>query len=249
MFTFNISFSYNWFDSYYILFYSIQKYISSLLFSLDTLGNSYLILCVFFLGLFTVFTPCLVSLLPLVFSYVNSKQNDGLNIYIFIIGIITSIVFFIISTNLLNFSFIVYKLPIFSYILLFIISLNLMEVLIFSEINPLFEKYLNNLVFQNSLFQSYLMGLIIGSSALPCNTSLLLILNFILQKTNSMFFTFLYLVFYFFGFSLPLLFISTIQLSDKNFFIFSFIWKFILPLTGSFIFIFSCFSLLKIIFI
>lgn len=236
----------NFFDSYYTVLYNAQRYIS---YSFFSLSNNYLIIFIFFLGTFTVLTPCLISIFPLALLYINSEGNNFFNIILFIMGMFTSFILLIISINFLGFSLFIYQLPLFSYIILIIISLNLMEILIFPNFDVFINRYFYKISFSNMLIQSYFMGFIISSSALPCNTSCLLVFSFMLQNTSSMLYIVLYLSIYFFGCLLPLLFIFRVKINHINVFILSYIWRLVFPLSGSFLFIFSLFSLLKILFI
>jgi len=239
----------DFFDIYYSVFYGTQKYFSSILLSLSMLSNNYLFIFIFFLGIFTVITPCLVSIFPLALSYITYKQNDKLNITVFIIGICTSIMVLILSANSLSFSFLVYKLPLLSYLILIMISLNLMKILNFPSFTKLLSKYFNYTNSNDSLLQSYLMGFVISSSSLPCNTSFILIFTFLLQNTNSAIYMLLYLIIYFMGCVVPLFLLFQLKFNYKVFFMLSYFWKIIFPISGSFLFIFSLFSLLKIVFI
>ncbi len=239
----------NFFDFYYILFYSTQKYLSNILFSLSNENSVYSLVIVFLLGILTILTPCLISILPLALSYINSDHNYTYNIVSFICGLFTSFCLLIVFTNFLNFSFLLHKLPIISYIILMIVSLNLMDILNFPNISVYVDKYFNNTFVINSRFQSYLMGFIISLSALPCNTSCLILFTFILQNMNSLLYSLLCCGIYFFGCLLPLLLIFKVNFNNIDILMFSYLWKLLFPISGSFLFVFSCFSLLKVIFI
>nr|ARW60534.1 thiol:disulfide interchange protein [Polysiphonia sp.] len=240
---------YDLFDTYYIAIYRIQQYLSSYFFGLSTSQSIFTSIFLFFLGFITLFTPCFISLLPLALSYVNSKSNYNFNILLFVIGLLTSFAFFIISTNLVSLSFFVYKLPIFSYCILLLVALDLMKILPFFYISSYLNYYIPVFSYNNTVLQSYFLGLIIGFSSLPCNTSILLIVMFLVKNISNKFFSFLYLSIYLSGSILPLLFILKVKLNYSKFSSLLFFWKLIFPMSGSFIFIYSCISLLKIIFI
>nr|YP_010851548.1 thiol:disulfide interchange protein [Echinothamnion hystrix]WGH14546.1 thiol:disulfide interchange protein [Echinothamnion hystrix] len=240
---------YDLFDEYYIFFYTLQRYLSHFLFVLSNEQSIFLLIFLFMLGVITIFNPCFISILPLTLSYFNSKKSYGLNISLFITGLLTSFMILIIFTNFIGLSVLIYKLPIFSYLILILVSLDLMKIMNLAKLNIFFNS--NRFVYlrQNTFVQSYLMGVIIGCSSLPCNTSLLIIVTFLLHNTHNLFLVLLDFFAYLIGCVLPLLLILKINLNYQNFSIVLFVWKSIFPLSGSFLFIFSCFSFLKIIFI
>nr|YP_009393240.1 thiol:disulfide interchange protein [Symphyocladiella dendroidea]ARW61802.1 thiol:disulfide interchange protein [Symphyocladiella dendroidea] len=240
---------YDFLDNYYIFFYALQQKLYSLLFVSSNQQSFLLAILLFFLGLITVFTPCFLSLLPLVLSYINSKKNYGLNISLFITGLLTSFFILILCTNLVSFSFFIDKLPVFSYLILIVVALDLMKILSISKLNIPFSQYIFISSADNMFLQSYLMGLVIGSSSLPCNTSIIIVVTFLVNNLNSIFLFSLYLFIYLSGCVFPLLLIVTIEFNYNNFSLFFFIWKSIFPVSGSFLFVFSCLSLLKTIFV
>nr|YP_010619595.1 Thiol:disulfi de interchange protein [Tayloriella tenebrosa]WAX03608.1 Thiol:disulfi de interchange protein [Tayloriella tenebrosa] len=240
---------YDFFDNYYIFFYTVQKQLSSLLFVLSNEHSIFFSILLFFLGVITVFTPCFLSLLPLALSYINSKKFYSLNLSLFITGLLTSFVILMGLTNLVSSSIFIYKLPVFSYMILILVSLDLMKILSISNLTFPCSQYFFMPSYGNIFLQSYLMGLIIGSSSLPCNTSIIIIVTFLVNNLNNIFLVLLYFVAYLAGCIFPLLLILKIKLNYKNFSFLFFIWKSIFPVSGSFLFVFSCFSLLKIIFI
>nr|YP_010618626.1 Thiol:disulfi de interchange protein [Rhodomelopsis africana]WAX02639.1 Thiol:disulfi de interchange protein [Rhodomelopsis africana] len=240
---------YDLFDNYYIFFYAIQKQLSFLLFTLSNEQSIFFSMLLFFLGLITIFTPCFLSLLPLALAYVNSKKNYSLNIILFIIGLLTSVIILIGFTSLVSSSVFIYKLPVLSYFILIVVSLDLMKILSISKLNLPFSKYIFMSSSSNIFLQSYLIGLIIGFSSLPCNTSILIIATFLVNNLNNIFLVLFYLVIYLTGCLFPLLLILKIKFDYNHFPFLFFIWQSIFPISGSFVFVFSCFSLLRIIFI
>nr|YP_009397977.1 thiol:disulfide interchange protein [Gredgaria maugeana]ARW67163.1 thiol:disulfide interchange protein [Gredgaria maugeana] len=235
-------------DTYYSLLYRLQIHLSYLLFKFNDEQNIFFLILIFLLGLLTVLTPCFISILPLALSYLNSNKNYHLNMSLFITGLLMSFISLVIFSNLVGSSFFIYKLPVVSDLILVLVALDLMKILNLS-------KFIRSLNFNGSidfnyhpLVQSYLTGVVIGSTALPCNTSILIILTYLLHSVHSFFLVLLYLFFYLIGCILPLLLILNVRVHYKNFSISFFIWKLIFPLSGSFLFIFSCFSLLKSIF-
>nr|WGH12963.1 thiol:disulfide interchange protein [Echinothamnion sp.] len=241
-------FLYDFFDKYYSLLYSLQLHLSYLLFKFNDEQNIFFLILIFLFGLLTVFTPCFISILPLALSYLNSNKNYSLNMSLFIAGLLTSFIGLITLSNLVGFSVFTYKLPTLSDLILVIVALDIMKILNISKLmrslNLNIPMYFNH----NSILQSYLTGVVIGSTSLPCNTSILIIVTYLLHNIHDVFLVFLYLFFYLIGCILPLLLILNIRFNYQNFSILFLVWKLIFPLSGSFLFIFSCFSLLKSIF-
>nr|YP_009654301.1 thiol:disulfide interchange protein [Pleurostichidium falkenbergii]QCH39588.1 thiol:disulfide interchange protein [Pleurostichidium falkenbergii] len=237
------------FNQYYMVLYSIQQYLSWRLFLLSVSHSVFFSIFLFCFGLITIFTPCFISMLPLAISYINTKRNNQLSASIFTGGLITSFTTLIVITKLISSSLLVYKLPILSYFTLILVSLDLMQIIDLSKIaNPITKSFSNNCN-NNTFLQSYLMGIVIGSSSIPCNTSLVLLVISLINNINNLLLVIIYLLIYLFGCICPLFFIFRIKFNYKNFPILSFIWQIFFPLSGSFIFIFSCFSLLKVILI
>nr|YP_010619207.1 Thiol:disulfi de interchange protein [Amplisiphonia pacifica]WAX03220.1 Thiol:disulfi de interchange protein [Amplisiphonia pacifica] len=240
---------YDFFDNYYIFFYTLQKQLSYLLFVSSNEQVILLSMLLFFFGLITIFTPCFLSLLPLALSYIHSKKNYGLNVIVFIAGLLTSFVSLIAFTNLFSFSIFIYNVPLFSYLILMLVSLDLMKILSISKLNIPFGQYISMSSSDNIFLQSYLMGLIVGSSSLPCNTSIIIVVTSLVNNLNNIFLVLLYLIIYLAGCLFPLLLILKIKINYNNFSFLLFIWKSVFPVSGSFLFVFSCLSLLKTIFI
>nr|YP_009391983.1 thiol:disulfide interchange protein [Periphykon beckeri]ARW60331.1 thiol:disulfide interchange protein [Periphykon beckeri] len=239
---------YDIFDNYYSLFYALQQQAFLYLFNLSNKQSIFLLTFLFFLGLITVITPCFLSVFPLALSYINSRNNSYINLNLFVTGLLTNLISLMLFTNLLNSSFWIYKLPLFSSSILVLVSLDLMEIINISEFNILFNLNHYTLFYKNTLLYSYCMGFIVGSSSLPCNTSILIIVTFLLRNLVARYQFFICLIVYFIGCLVPLILLFKMKFSYINISIVFFIRKSILPLTGSVLFIFSCFSFLKVIF-
>nr|YP_009397572.1 thiol:disulfide interchange protein [Dipterosiphonia australica]ARW66758.1 thiol:disulfide interchange protein [Dipterosiphonia australica] len=237
---------YSLLDNYYIFFYALQQYLSSYLFLISSPQSIFIYVILFFLGIVTILTPCFISILPLAVSYINSQKSYNLDILFFICGLLTSFIVLMLFTNLLGFSVVSYNLPIISYIVLIIVALNFMEVLRF---NIPFERYFSIFLYDTIFPKIYLIGVTIGLSSLPCNSYILFIVTFIIHNVNNIFFSSLYILIYLLGCILPLIFVFKVKFNYSSSYFLSFVWKSIFPLSGSFLFIFSFFSLLKFLFV
>nr|YP_009398180.1 thiol:disulfide interchange protein [Thaumatella adunca]ARW67366.1 thiol:disulfide interchange protein [Thaumatella adunca] len=240
---------YNFFDQYCNMVYFVQQYLYRFLFisiSSQNITFSFILFC---LGILTIFTPCFVSTLPLALSYINLNQGNKLSKNLFILGLMTSLVLLIILTHFISFYSYLYQLPIFSYLVLILVSLDLIKVVNFSKFYSVFRKISFFTYQRNNIFQNYFIGLTIGFSSLPCNTSIVIFTNLLLKNVDNILILLFYLLIYLLGSILPIFLILNIQINYHNFYSFSLFWNAIFPLSGSFLFIFSYFSLLKIIFL
>nr|YP_009392185.1 thiol:disulfide interchange protein [Osmundaria fimbriata]ARW60747.1 thiol:disulfide interchange protein [Osmundaria fimbriata] len=233
-------------DRYEVFIYSLQYSLYQLLSWQNSIGYWWFI-CIFFcVGLTTIFTPCFISMLPLIFSYLNSNGSYQISKSFFIFGVVNSVLFMFLVSHFFNLYFLVNKLSILSHLLLLLISLNLMQIIDFSFLLKIF--YLNfpsKTMRYNFPAQSYLVGLIIGVSSIPCNTSIIFLVTSWLSRISNVFFLFIYLFVYLLGCLLPLIIIFSIKYTYKSFSRFTFIWNILVSSGGSFIFVSSLLSLLK----
>nr|YP_010170895.1 thiol:disulfide interchange protein [Chondria tumulosa]QSD57036.1 thiol:disulfide interchange protein [Chondria tumulosa] len=240
-----MAYSFSLFDEYEIFIYLLYQNIYKFLFVTSNTVNGFFFVLIILLGFFTVLTPCFISMLPLLFAYISSNEENKLNNYLFILGIINSIFFILFLSNFINLYSLYNKLPIISSLILILISLNLMQIINF--------RFVPNFIYQNFVLldeqskkiQSYLIGLISGISSLPCNTSIILLIIFLLKQLDSRLLFLLYLFFYFLGCFIPLFFIVNIKISYNNFIWLFLFWEFIFPISGSFLLFFSLLSFLR----
>nr|YP_009396535.1 thiol:disulfide interchange protein [Vertebrata australis]ARW65721.1 thiol:disulfide interchange protein [Vertebrata australis] len=233
------------FDRYSIILYYCQYYLSKLILLSNNSSSLFLILIFFIFGILTVFTPCFISMIPLAFSYISVRGNSLTNIVIFSIGLSTSSFIFILSTNVIGFYLFVGKFALFSNLFTILLSLDLMNIISFSSIyNSL--KLPKNISFNKNIFlNTYFIGLIMGFSALPCNTYIFFILSFLLKNIDNILTLFMYFFIYIIGFISPVLLIFSFKLYFTSLKMLSYFWDFISSFGGSFLFIFSLFSLLN----
>jgi len=230
------------FDQYQELLYLSYQSICKLLFISYSDLNLLFFFLLFILGFLTILTPCFMSLLPIVVTYIYSNSNNKFNKYSFIVGIMNSLVFSLLISNFYIFNI---KLPILSSCTLLFISLNLMQIIDFTFVsNFIYMNFggINNNT-KNSYFRSYLIGLLIGISSIPCNSSMVLLVVFLLKQLRSLYILCMFI--YLCGCFIPLLLISNIKIKYNNFsFLFN-LRESIFPLGGSCLFFFSLLSLLR----
>nr|YP_009394475.1 thiol:disulfide interchange protein [Vertebrata thuyoides]ARW63037.1 thiol:disulfide interchange protein [Vertebrata thuyoides] len=234
----------NFFDNYYTALYYCQYYLSKLILSSNNSSNFLLILVFFIFGFITVLTPCFISMIPLAISYVSVQGNSLINIVIFSLGLSTSSFIFILLTNIIGLYTIISKFALFSNLFLIILSLDLMNIVNLSAIYAFLQLPQLTSFNQNILFSNYLIGLIMGFSSLPCNTSIFLIVSFIFNSINNTYMLFMYFGIYILGSMAPLLTIFGFKLYSNSLNLLSNFWTLVSSLAGSFLFIFSLFSLM-----
>ena len=111
----------------------------------------------------------------------------------------------------------------------------------FSDFITLYNK-------NNIFFQKYLVGLIIGFSSLPCNTSILFILNFLLSYISNTISLIVYIAAYFLGLIIPILLIFSFNFYTVSLSSLSNFWFLLNTFLGSLLFIVSSLSLLSLLF-
>lgn len=197
------------------------------------------------MGILTVLTPCFISMFPILFTYINSTTHKTVNILIFIFGIMNSILItFLISSSINLYSFF-YHLPLISSLILIVVALNLMKIVEFSLISKIFYSRLDWIIHFNINLQSYFMGLVIGLGSTPCNTSIIVLLVFLLKHTNNTLYLSFYLFTYLFGCFLILLVILNLKIDKYYFTSLILLWNSFIPLSGSLLFICSLLLLLR----
>lgn len=235
-------------DTYFTFSYTLQRYIFELILVPNDLLELVVPLLMYIMGLITIITPCFVSILPLALSYVNSKSSYSFNKNVFILGLLTSFIILMLPYNFLNFTLVNTRVTFLSYFILFLFSLDSMKILNFSKFYSAFSSGILISKKQNFIYRNYLMGIIIGFTSLPCNTSTLFIVRLLLSNFTNSSQIFYYLAIYLFGILTSLLILLKINIYSGNFYLFSRLWNFIFPASGSFLFIISLFSLLRILF-
>nr|YP_009394264.1 thiol:disulfide interchange protein [Leptosiphonia brodiei]ARW62826.1 thiol:disulfide interchange protein [Leptosiphonia brodiei] len=234
-------------DKYETILYYFQYYFSKFVLS-SSISNIIILLIVFvFLGILTIFTPCFVSILPLSFSYISYGNNTVNNIIFFICGILTSFLLFILSSNTISSHTFFAKLPILSSSFMVLLSLDLMNILDLSKAYFIFNSFFKIFEKKNIKFETYFTGLMIGLSSLPCNTSILVLFNFLVKNINNTFHLFLYYFAYLTGIVIPLFLIFSLKLYSLSANIFSSFWFFFNRFAGSLLLVVSLSSLLKLI--
>ncbi len=235
-----------------IFFYSLQNKLYYLL-SINVYNfNLYILLLFFILGIITSLNPCFLSILPIMIAYIKSSQNLKNSNLIFILGLITTLLFTSILINILNTKYMhyLYNIPILASIILLFVSLNMLQIINISGFNiGLFRIFnsLNNI--NNNYIYKYLSGCLIGLSNLPCSSSIIFIVFFWLSHINNFLYWFLYFMSYILGYTIALFFILNIAIQYINISIIKSIWDILIPFSSTFILFLSTVNILeKIVF-
>ena len=219
-------------DNYSLILYNLQQKVFSLFF-LEINSITPLILLLFFLGGFlTILNPCFVSILPLSFSYFNTNYNIKINKFFFILGLLTNLILIMISSNFISYSYNIYltRIPFISFWILLILSLNLLQIINFSSFFKFFYIDFNDILKKKWQINSYIIGVIIGFSSLPCSSPIIILVSFLLYHTNKLWLSLFCFFFYLLGCLIPLSLIFTLFIDYLQVYIMSLLWNIITPL-------------------
>ena len=204
--------------------------------------NIWKLLSLFCIGVFTSLTPCFISILPLIFSSTTTFNyfNILTNISLFL-GLMSSLIIVVgilyISNGKLNQIFI--HVPLISSCIFMFISLNFLGIIDFSR----FVKSVNftRYYISNIYIQSYVTGLGIGLSCLPCNSSLILTTILWCYNSDKLIESFIYLLVYLFSCLLPFIVIFLLPSKLFKFQKFIYLWNSIIKLGGFYMLTFGSF--------
>ena len=197
-----------------ILFYLLQRQIYLSLLSESNQFDILKVTSLMLVGIFTSITPCFLSVAPLLISYTNFLRISFLRKKMFYLGLLSSFIIIIAAFYYGSYqlSYIFISLPIVIAIFFIILGLNLLGIFNFSiDINILQFYQLNQL---NILIQSYLLGCLIGFSALPCNASLILTTVLWLSKIDNTVQAGINLIIYVFGCLIPFIVVLYIPVNS-----------------------------------
>lgn len=239
---------FSFFDQYSLFVYSLQQYFIRNLISTYSYYQPIVYLVFISLGFITVLTPCFFSMLPLLFLSINSRHNVGNSLFYCILGLVTSFCFFVFVTHSFSFTAMLSQLPLLSYLILVIFSLDFMKILNLSSVYYSLLSTLNFSYRQTFNLSTYITGLLVGLSSLPCSTPILLVVNLLLLSNRNTFFVVLSIICYFIGFILSFFCIFHLKFLYDKFQFFSVFWDYFVSTSGSLLFIITFSSFLKVLF-
>nr|YP_009510753.1 thiol:disulfide interchange protein [Gracilaria gracilis]AXI96426.1 thiol:disulfide interchange protein [Gracilaria gracilis] len=230
--------------------YSIEQNLYNILGSQINSFHPIIFIFLIISGLLTSFNPCFLSTIPISLSYIYGEKLTNKNKTIFMFGILSSTILFIIIFQILDrqYEYIFHLFPLLSYITTTIISLNLLQILKFNNSFSYPNSVYRKLSFTPSLYQ-YITGLIIGISSSSCTTPILLIILFWISSCKSWLLGIIYTTIYLLSYTLPIYLIINHNISFHQINKWPFIWNNITFFSGCSMLGYSIFSLLNIIFI
>nr|YP_009541634.1 cytochrome c biogenesis protein transmembrane region [Synarthrophyton chejuense]AYR05643.1 cytochrome c biogenesis protein transmembrane region [Synarthrophyton chejuense] len=186
-------------------FYNIQQFITRILYLNLYLQKPVFLIFIFLSGILTSLNPCMISMLPISFSYIGILDNNKTNTLSFFCGLLSSLMGFIILFSILNYKYhnVIIGLPVFSSIFTFILGLFILKILRLGEIvnSPIFfSNYINNTYISN-----YLLGLFLGMNTSSCSIPIVLTLLLILSSSSNYILIYLYIIVYLLGYMFILL--------------------------------------------
>nr|ARW68632.1 thiol:disulfide interchange protein [Palisada sp.] len=232
-------------DKYQIFLFFLYQNVYQFLRSSYTHINFTFIVLLIFMGIFTVLTPCFISMFPILITYTSSNTDKALSKIFIVFGVISSIFFTFLLSNFVSFYSFFDKLPLLSSLALVFVSLNLMQFFNFSFIPQIVYERLHIANVFDINWQSYLAGVLIGFGSTPCNTSIILLLTFLLKNTHNILFLCFYLFTYLLGSCMVLVFFVSFSKLDKNLYYLVWFLDSIFPLSGSLLLIFSLLLFLR----
>lgn len=232
-------------DKYQVFLYILYNNIYQFLRINYSSANFFFIPVFVCMGICTVLTPCFISMFPILITYISSTTNQVLNDALFVLGVMSSVLFTLLISNSINLYFCVYRLPILSSLFLICIALNLMQVLDLLFVPEILYLRLNRIEALNINLQMYITGIFIGFASAPCNTSIILLFTFLLKHESNNVFVSFYLFVYLLGCFLVLITLLSFKINFSNFYYLTLFWDLVFPLSGSILFIFSLLLFLR----
>lgn len=204
-----------------------------------------IVLLLFTSGILTSLNPCLLSILPITLSYLCIQDKHNYQKTIFVLGFMSSLILMTFFTFIFNrqYHLISNFVPLISSLILILISLNLMHILQFKI--SFLDKEKLDLFAMNSSVKNYMLGLIIGFSASPCSTPILLAIVWWLSHAHHFALALIYLCCYILGYVVPVIFLVYVSLQYHQMKIISQLWDYLTPVSGSILLGFGIFSLLE----
>ena len=183
-------------------------------------------------GILTSFNPCMLSSIPIAIAYINKKSQRNLYSFVFLVGILSSIILISFLTFLAQTSFSLFlaPIPILKPLITILIGLSLLNLLNFSFPSFVKETQRNKSIL--SVFEMYIGGLSIGLNLSPCSTPILMTVIAWISSANQLLVGVILLSIYTVGYILPII-VSIISLNHfKRIRILSLSLSSIIPVAG-----------------
>ena len=183
-------------------------------------------------GILTSFNPCMLSSIPIAIAYINKKSQRNLYSVVFILGILSSLLFISFLTLLAqtSFSFLLSPVPLLKPLITICIGLSLLNLLNFSF--PSFIRETSRNKSMLSVLETYIGGVSIGLSLSTCSTPILMTVISWIISTNQTLVGISLLAIYTFGYILPII-VSIISINQfKRIRMLSVSFSSIIPIAG-----------------
>ena len=218
-----------------LYFYGLQQIINNFL--VEELNNITFVsfLAILLGGILTSFNPCMLSSIPMAIAYINKESQRNLYSVIFLLGILSSLLFISFLTLLAqnSLSFLLSPIPLLKPLITICIGLSLLNLLSFSLPSFIRETPQNKSML--SILEIYIGGVSIGLSLSPCSTPILMTVIAWISSTNQTLVGISLLSIYTFGYILPII-VSIISINQfKRISMLSVSFSSIIPFAGCFI--------------
>nr|QUE29977.1 dsbD [Erythrocladia irregularis] len=199
---------YSFIDNYIFYF---KEYCRHLLMLQNVKLSFNLIIVVFILGICTSFNPCSISIIPIFFSYITrTKVKDRLAANLcFILGTFTNFIILGESAILIRGSYnqLLTNSNLVTGCALIFIGCTLLNLFPFDKLVSSRQRQVKSNFIVNSFFMGFSSGLVTSACNIPIIIALLSWLSSFPNQLQS----FLFLLVYFFGYSLSIVFISILS--------------------------------------
>lgn len=230
--------------------YILQQLFNRLLYAKIYFYSPIFIFFVFFSGIVTSLNPCMISISPIILTYLNTNNENYLNILFFIIGLLSTEITLLYLASIIGYSyyFLSTVVPLISAILCIVIGLIFLQVLFINiEISVSNCKLFN---FSNMHMKNFGLGILLGLNTATCTFPIMLtILNILLASKDSVM-IFLYGLIYMLGYLITIILFYVLfkQMKDAEAFRVSILNRLSILLGGFFLISFGVFKILKVFF-
>jgi len=228
--------------------YQLQQFANELVNNQLHQVSIFSVLIIFFTGLITSLTPCMLSMLPLTVAYIGGYENKGklasfTQSAYFAFGLATTLALLGVFAALLGkvYGQIGTGLPIFVSAIAILMGLNLLEIVPLKFPNWDGSNWIKD-HFPNYL-KSYLLGVTFGLIASPCSTPVLITLLAFVSSSKNIALSAFFLVSYAIGYVFPLILVGTFTGILKSLLNLRVITQWINPISGAILLIFGIYSL------
>jgi len=230
-----------------LYFYGFQQIINNFL--IEQLNNITFLsfFTILFGGILTSFNPCMLSSIPIAVAYINKQSQRNLYSAVFLLGILSSLVFISFLTLLAqtSFSLLLAPIPILRPLITIFIGLSLLN--LFNISLPSFIKETSENKSILSVVEIYIGGVSVGLNLSPCSTPILMTVITWISSTNQVLVGVILLAIYTAGYILPII-VSIISINHfKRIRILSLSLSSIIPFVGCLITSMGSFSFCSIL--